>query len=276
VSVLRRKCRRCEKTFRHYAPGVGRGAQTTTVRALSALLYAIGLSYNQIVTLFDGLGVKLVKSTVWRSVKPVTKEVHSIHTQSLKGQVRVNGIAADLFKGRAREQLHLVKNLVSGERLDVEFPGTEQGNALAVALVSMAKRIGVESSTQRAPASGKNPEKSEHFQRIPSTSPMKKAAKRRCRQLTREAERMLEAAGRKEKKMLEELLADCNAILDIVEGREDTCEAKSWEIYKRYAWARPPRKGETASLWYRMRLFTLDFWDKWSKSVIKCGSQRNT
>lgn len=275
VSVVRRRCQRCEKTFRHYAPGVSRSAQTVTVRALNALLYAIGFSYSQIVTLLNGCGVKLVKSTVWRGVNPVSKEACYIHTHTLKGQARVNGIATNLLKERQGEQIHLVEDLVSGQRLNIEFPDTQQGKALAAALVSMAEKLGVQSITQRMAAEAKNPDKSEDFQKAAHISPMKKAVKGRCKQLTREAERMLKEAGRRETETLEELLADCNTILDIVEGREDTYEAKSWEIYKRYAWASAPRKGEKASLWYRMRLFTLSFWDKWSKSVVKSGSSRD-
>lgn len=268
VSVVRRRCEGCGRTFRHYAPGVSRSIQTVTVKALNVFLYSMGLSYSQIVTLLGDLGVKLVKSTVWRSVNPVNRKAYYIHTQSLKGEVKVNGISTNQFKREEGEQAHLVEELLAGESLEVEFPDTEEGKALTAALMSIAKKLGVEFITQREGTVVNDRNDSKGLQKNAYVSRLRRGVKRRYRDLTEEAEHLMKGANRREKGKLQELLDDCKIILDVIEGREDSCEKDFWEIYKRYAWAKAPHKGETASLWYRMRLFTLRLWDE-SSRILK-------
>jgi len=274
VSVVRRRCERCGRTFRHYAPGVSRSIQTVTVKALNVLLYSMGLSYSQIVTLLGDLGVKLVKSTVWRSVRPVRRRACYIHAESLKGQVSVKGMATNLFKKEEGEQAHLVEELLAGGDLDIEFPDTEEGRALAEALASIAKRLGIEFVAQKEGAVANNRNNATDAQKNAYISRLRRSVKRRYRDLTHEAQQLMKRANRKEKERLQELLDDCKYILDIVEGKEDSCEAEFWEIYKRYAWAKAPHKGETASLWYRMRLFTLRLWDESSRILKQLDDSR--
>jgi len=275
VSVVRRRCERCGRTFRHYAPGVSRSIQTVTVKALNTLLYSLGLSYSQIVSLLGGLGVKLVKSTVWRSVKPVGKKAYYLHEKSMKGQVRIRGMATNLFKKEESEQAHLVEELLSGESLEIEFPETEEGKSLASALVCVAKKVGAEFTTHEESAVINERNDLQEAQNDDSIDRLRRGVRRRYRDLTGEAERLMKKRSRKERGRFEELLHDCRTILEIVEGKEDSCEAEFWEIYKRYAWAKAPHKGETASLWYKMRLFTLRLWDESSRILKQLEAARN-
>ena len=268
VPVVRRRCERCGRTFRHYAPGVSRSIQTVTVKALNALLYSLGLSYSQIVMLLGGLGVKLVKSTVWRSVRPVGKKAYYLHEKSIRGQVKIKGMATNLFKKEEGEQAHIVEELLSGESLDIEFPETEEGKSLASALICVAKKIGAEFTTHEEGAVMSDRNDVQEAQKDAYIYRLRRGVKRRYRDLTGEAERLMKKRSRKERGKFEELLQDCRTILEIVEGKEDSCEAEFWEIYKRYAWAKAPHKGETASLWYKMRLFTLRLWDQ-SSQIFK-------
>ncbi len=265
VSVVRRRCERCGRTFRHYAPGVSRSIQTVTVKALSVFLYSMGLSYSQIVNLLGDFGVRLVKSTVWRSVRPVDKKAYYLHTQSLKGRVKVKGMATNLFKKVEDEQAHLVEGLLAGENLDLEIPDTEEGRILSTKLVAIAKKIGAEFTVQMEGAVTNSRNESKDLQKNAYVSRLRRGVKRRYKDLTQEAERLMKKANGKEKGKLQELLGDCGTILDIIEGREDSSENEFWETYKKYAWAKAPHKGETASIWYKMRLFTLRLWDESSR-----------
>lgn len=277
VSVVRRRCERCGRTFRHYAPGVNRSIQTVTVRAINVLLYSIGLSYSQIVNLLGNLGVKLVKSTVWRSVRPVNQKAYYLHTQGLKGRVKVAGMTADIFKTRGGEVIApLVIDLLEGNALELEFPDTEEGTASATAFIDIAKKIGINFTTQREGKVTNNRNDSSELQKDAYISRLRRGVKRRYKDLTQEAEHLMKNARKKEREHLQELLNDCKTILDIVEGKEDSCEKEFWEIYKKYAWAKAPHKGETASLWYKMRLFTLRLWDESSKILKHIELTRKT
>jgi transposase-like protein len=274
VPVVRRKCERCGRTFRHYAPGVSRSIQTVTVKAMNALLYSLGLSYGQIVTLLGGLEVKLVKSTVWRSVKPMGKDAYDLHDRSVKGEVRIEGMATDLFRKEEDEQAQIAEGLLSGQSLDIEFPETAEGESSASALTRVAKKVGAEFTAHRERAVLNERNETKKRQRDASIDRLRKGVKRRYRDLTGEAERLMKKRSRDQRGRFEELLQDCRTILDAVEGREKSTEGEFWNIYMKYKVAKAPRKGETASLWYKMRLFTLRLWDQSPKILKKTGPSR--
>ncbi len=64
--IYRYRCEECQRTFRDYPDGVDRSDYTSGVRKLAALIWALGLSYRDIINIFDDIGIKLSRSTVWR------------------------------------------------------------------------------------------------------------------------------------------------------------------------------------------------------------------
>jgi len=64
--IYRYRCEDCERTFRDYPDGVDRSDYTSGIRKLAALIWALGLSYRDIINIFDDIGIKLSRSTVWR------------------------------------------------------------------------------------------------------------------------------------------------------------------------------------------------------------------
>ncbi len=66
VEVHRYRCCDCGKTFRAYPEGVDRSERTLRLRQLAALTWALGLSLEEVVTVFDSFGMKLSRTTIWR------------------------------------------------------------------------------------------------------------------------------------------------------------------------------------------------------------------
>ena len=64
--LYRYRCEECERTFRDYPSGMGRSNYTAGVRKLAALIWALGLSYRDIVSVFEDAGIQLSRSTIWR------------------------------------------------------------------------------------------------------------------------------------------------------------------------------------------------------------------
>ena len=65
----------------------------------------------------------------------------------------------------------------------------------------------------------------------------------------------------------DQAVEDAHTLLRLVRERDPTAEAETTlrAIHRRYQGAPPPRKGETASLAYRLRLFSLDRWQLWNR-----------
>lgn len=51
----------------------------------------------------------------------------------------------------------------------------------------------------------------------------------------------------------------------LVEDLREAGEADLGRMHRRYLWARPPKAKEGASAGYRMRMLTLELWNKWGK-----------
>lgn len=66
VEVHRYRCCDCGRTFRAYPQGVDRSERTLRLRQLAALTWALGLSLEEVVTVFDSFGMKLSRTTIWR------------------------------------------------------------------------------------------------------------------------------------------------------------------------------------------------------------------
>ncbi len=71
VEVHRYRCCDCGRTFRAYPDGVDRSERTTRLRRLAALAWALGLSLEEVVTVFDTFGMSLSRTTIWRDGQEV-------------------------------------------------------------------------------------------------------------------------------------------------------------------------------------------------------------
>jgi transposase-like protein len=79
VTLYRYRCEACRRTFRDYPEGFDRSDYSMGRRQLAALLWALGLSYRDITSLFEKYGITLSRSTVWRE-----GQVLSTHLDGLK------------------------------------------------------------------------------------------------------------------------------------------------------------------------------------------------
>ena len=78
VLVQRYRCPACRHTFRHYPEGVDRRHQSRRTAALSALLWALGLSTRATASLLAGLEVALSAMSVWRDVLLLLREAKGL------------------------------------------------------------------------------------------------------------------------------------------------------------------------------------------------------
>jgi len=73
--VYRYRCKNCQRTFRDYPEGLDRSDYTLGIRKLAALIWALGLSYRDIVKVFEDLGINLSRSTVWREGQDLVSQL---------------------------------------------------------------------------------------------------------------------------------------------------------------------------------------------------------
>jgi hypothetical protein len=69
VKSFRCRCMRCNRTFRVYPQGISRAQQSDRLKAITVLLYALGLSYGAVADFLTALAVAVSKTTVYNNVQ---------------------------------------------------------------------------------------------------------------------------------------------------------------------------------------------------------------
>jgi transposase-like protein len=63
------RCVKCHRTFRTYPAGISNAQQSNRLKAMSSLLYVLGLSYGGVADFLEALGVGIGKTTVYENAQ---------------------------------------------------------------------------------------------------------------------------------------------------------------------------------------------------------------
>src|SRR4051812_19006242 len=95
VPCQRYRCLKCERTFRVYPQGISRDQFSATLKALTVLLYVLGLSYQGVADLCESLLHPVSKTAVYNHVQAAGKRVQRLRKQWLAqqhGKIKVLGL----------------------------------------------------------------------------------------------------------------------------------------------------------------------------------------
>ena len=142
VSLWRYRCTDCGRTFRYYPQGVDRHDQSQRLRALVALLWALGLSHQSISYLLAALGAPLAKMTSWRDVQEAG--LRARRGLVLPALIEVLGADETVLKVKGKQRVvGLVVEPGSGEVLGLELLTQQDTPAFIRWLKKYAQGLGV-------------------------------------------------------------------------------------------------------------------------------------
>lgn len=139
VSLLRYWCSDCGHTFRHYPQGVDGHDQSQRLRALVALLWALGLSLQSISYVLAALGAPIAKMTSWRDVQEAG--LGAARRLVLPESVAVMGVDETVLKVKGKQR---VVEPGSGAVLGLELLTQRDSPAFIRWLKQYAQELGVE------------------------------------------------------------------------------------------------------------------------------------
>ena len=90
TAFYRYRCRDCERTFRDYPQNVDRNSHAQGIRRLAALLWALGLSYREIIEIFSKYEITLSLSTVWRESQELTAALDEKGIKKVRKEFRID------------------------------------------------------------------------------------------------------------------------------------------------------------------------------------------
>lgn len=272
VIVHRYKCRSCGRTSRHYPFGITRKSQSQRTVVLAALMYGLGLSCSAASHLLGALGVDLGQMSVWRDAQEAGE---ALRRKRPAGRVRVLGADETAYKVKGRKVLvGFVVDAQSGRTLGFEVLFEGDGKAFREWLEPYAKELGTEVLVSDDNDSYGVAAAELGLSHQLCIAHVRKYLKRRSKSILEQAEG--EWGERDEK--YEKLEEDLGRLGGLLEDLPEDGERGIGRLHGEYLWAEPPTRGgggqkdpkerekkEKASAGYRMRMLTLELWQKWKK-----------
>lgn len=267
VEAHRYKCLSCERTFRHYPSGVNEKDQSQRTVVLAALMYGLGLSCSAASHLLGALGAEVSKMSVWRDAQQAGEAL--VRRSRPSGRVRVMGADETVFKVKGEEVVvGFVVDAQSGRTLGFEVLFEGDGAAFKRWLAPYAEELGAEVLVSDDNDSYGVAAAELGLSHQLCIAHVRKYVTRRADSIYEQAEKEYDDEDEKLKKLKEDLQVLKGVLKELSEEGAGRIE----RLHREYLWASPPRrKGQQtkeATAAYRMRMLTLELWNKWEKTRL--------
>ena len=268
VTAHRYECLKCKRTFRVYPKGVTGASTSQRVKGLAVMLYLLGLSYGAVSLVLEALGVYLCKSRVYDTVQAVAEQVPGLKREQVFDGVKTPAAGGDLTSVRCKGEwltLGLMVDAVNGFVLTLDDLEGEDAESLKAWMEPVLEAVGAEVVVSDDADAFKNAADDlgkahqvckSHVKR--NTDELIEGMKAAAKQ---DADGSLEEIGVSP----EQATADLERLEELMRTRQPEDQGELGQIHRRYQKARPPGKGERASLAYRLRMLFLDRWNLWAR-----------
>jgi transposase-like protein len=228
-------------------------------------MYALGLSCSAASHLLGALGAAVGKTTVWRDAQEAGE---ALRAKRPAGRVRILGADETAFSVKGEEVVvGFVVDAQSGKTLGFEVLFEGDGGAFRRWLEPYAKELEAEvlvsddNDSYGIAAAGLG------LSHQLCIAHVRKYVAKRANSIYEQAEK--EWGEQEEDEKLEKLEEDLEVLKGLLGELPDGGAYEIGRLHREYLWAAPPRrKGQQtkeASPAYRMRMLTLELWNKWDK-----------
>ncbi len=271
VLAQRYRCVRCGRTFRVYPSGVSHDQTSARLKGVAVMLYVLGMSYGAVAIALAALGWPLSKVAVYYAVQEAGAAVAGLRREAAgRGGGRVAGLGVDLTSVRCAGQWLTVGvsvDAVRGTAVSIDVLPNGEAATLVAWVQELASLLGAELLVSddadgfktAADASGLPHQVCKtHVGR--NTEAWVAAI---LPALAVDADGSLAASG----VAPAQAVADGEDLLRLMRERQPSPDASATleAIHRRYLQAATPATGGARSLAYRLRLFSLDRWNLWSR-----------
>ena len=270
VQSFRHKCLRCGRTFRIYPQGVSNAEQSDRLKAVSVLLYVLGLSYGAVSDFLEAFGVAICKTTVYNNVQEgglVSRSRQSAFVVS-GGKRAVIGSDGTYVKVKGEKVgIQVVVDDQSGELLGLDIIVSENSEEVRQIVEQVAKKVEAEVLV------------SDDLDVYKGVADEVGLDHQICRghvkrNVDGHAESLVEQLKKQEPlpegvvSSTERLVEDLETIQKLVRERPANAPEELETMYHRYKAAPMPKKGQRHTVWYRMRMLVTRLWERWYRLTL--------
>jgi len=255
VTLVQYRCAGCKASLSVPPPGVkARCRHSTRTKALSVVLWGLGLSYRNVERVMKGLGLPISDVGVLLNVRAMGA-VAMARQKRAAGRLRVPVLGADETELKLSGNgvtLGFLTDPQSGEIVGMRVLASREGEELARWIMEAAKHFGARVLVSDELESYKPAAEAAGVQHQLCLAHWRKATARRLKKIEGYPE---------EKKLIREALKQLDEPANV---------AISW-LHRQFRRARPPGKGEQQSPAYALRMLTLDILENWKR--LTCYQQ---
>lgn len=266
VTSYRYQCVRCGRTFRVYPQGVNAHTpQSERFRALTVLLYVLGLSYGAVEDFTVALGCGVSKTTVYNNVQAAGAGARKkLKTQVQEGGSRaVIGADGTFLKLRgATIGLEVVVDDRTGELLGLDITVSESHTEIITVIREVIAAVEPEVLV--------SDDHGAYHQVIADTG----LAHQLCRS---HAKRNVDALAESIQQQLAhpeplpagvdlspaQVRTDLAQLQQLIRARPPDGEQQLAQLYARYKEVPAPKPAQRHSVWYRVRMMVTRLWNRW-------------
>jgi transposase-like protein len=268
VVAWRCQCVVCKRTFRVYPEGVDRSQTSLRVRGLAVMLYLLGLSYGAVSLALEALGIYQSKTQVYEAVQEAARRVPGLRRRAVYGGIETPAVGADLTSVKCKGKwlpLGLAVDDTNGTTLTVDLLPGEDAETLREWLGPVLEATGAQLLVT---------DDADSFKQVADAHDLdhqicKSHVKRNTEALVEDLKNKAQGSGDPSLREIgvsdEEAQEHLERLRELVKRRDPEEVDELAKLYDRYTGSSPPKKGERASLAYRMYLLFLDRWNMWAR-----------
>ena len=268
VLSYRYRCERCGRTFRVYPQGVSKGAQQSQrLRAMTVLLYVLGLSYGAVEDFVNALGCGVGKTTVYNNVQDAGVAARQQQQTNVTqgGKRPVIGADATYVKIKGESVgIEVVVDDQTGELLGLDIVTSENHEDIRGIIKEVVEAVDPEVVVTDDHGAYTEVVDDLGLEQQICRSHMKRNLDDLADSLNKHLEHPepLPAGVELTPEQVREDLAELQRL---VRERPADGEDLLAQMYDRYKEVPVPKTGERHSVWYRMRMAVTRLWERWRK-----------
>ena len=272
VRSYRHQCMRCQRTFRVYPPGVTKGAQQTArLKAMSVLLYVLGLSYGGVADFLNALGVPIGKTTVYENVQAAGIQARQRQraTREMGGKRAAIGSDGTYVKVKGEKMgIQVVVDDATEDLLGLDIMVSEGAEEVADLLREVAEQVEAEVLVSDDLESYKEVADELGLDHQICRSHVKRNVEDLAEKLRKQLHDRQEPVPPDVDSSPEQLEADLASLEHLVRKRPTDAPDTLENLYHRYKAAPKPPPKQRHPVWYRMRMLITRLWNRWDRLTL--------
>ena len=268
VTAWRYECVKCSCTFRVYPEGVSEKQISKRVNGMAVMLYILGLSYGAVEIVLNSLGMGVGKTSVYRAVQSVAKQVPGMRREKLMDGYQAKAVGADVTSIRCNGKwvpIGIAVDAANGMVLSIDQLPGEDAEQLKAWLEPILEALDADVLvTDDADAFKIVSDETGRSQQV-----CKSHVGRNTDALVDEISAIIASGQDHSLEAIRitsaQALGDLAALKTMIHSRCPEDQSLLEEIYLRYANARKPGKGKKHDVAYRMRNLFMDRWNLWPR-----------